>query len=184
LQAGLLESLCRTVSGLPLLEAAEHGTLRLEKQLRGEARRPVAGILLPESVHPLFRLARALLSQALADYRGQTGFAEVHSRHDDRPSEAWLGASDAERRAQLSRALEVALACRGLDPSLARVESIRHDVRVELSLELPTGVDASVIVMDLERALKAEVEPRLEVYVTERRDRNAKRRLAVLGDET
>jgi hypothetical protein len=63
------------------------------------------------------------------------------------------------------------------------VESIRYDVRVELSLDLPPEVDAPVFVMGLERALQAEVDPRLELYVTERRDRNAKRRLAVLGGE-
>jgi hypothetical protein len=181
LAIGLLESLCRAVSGLPLLEAAEHGTLRLEQLLRGAAPRPVAGIVLPEAVHPLFRWARDLLVQALADYRRQTGFAEVHSRHDQRPGEAWQRASDAERRTWLARELAAALAARGIDPSSARVDSIRHDVRVELLLEPPAGTDAPALVMDLERALQAQVDRRLEVYVTERRDRNAQRRLTLLG---
>ena len=184
LQIGLLEQLCRSLSGLPVLEAAEHGTLRLEKLLRGDAPRPVAGIVLADSVHPLFRLARALLAQALADYRRQTGFDAVHSRHDERPGEAWQRASDAERRQWLSRALAAALGARGLEPSRASVESIRYDVRVELSLELPPDADAPLLVMELERALQAQVDPRLEVYVTERRDRNAKRRLAVLEGDT
>jgi len=184
LTAGLLESLCRTVVGLPVLEAAEHGTLRLERALRGGQRSPVAGIVLPESLHPLFRLARQLLTAALADYRRQTGFGEVHSRHDERPGEPWLRASEAERRQWLARVIGRALAARGLEPERASVESIRHDVRVELSLDLPPELDAPVFVMALERALQAEVDPRLELYVTERRDRNAKRRLAVVGDET
>lgn len=183
LSVGLLESLCRIAMGLPILEAAEHGTLRLERALRGQQRRPVAGIVLPESLHPLFRLARQLLASALADYRRQTGFGEVHSRHDDRPGEAWLKASEAERRQWLARVVGRALTARGLEPERASVESIRYDVRVELSLELPPEVNAPVFVMALERALQAELDPRLELYVTERRDRNSKRRLAVLGGE-
>lgn len=183
LQVGLLESVCRIAVGLPVLEAAEHGTIRLEKVLRGGGRRPVAGIVLPESLHPLFRQARQLLTGALADYRRQTGFGEVHSHHDERPAEPWLRASEAERRAWLARALGHILGERGLGPECASVESIRFDVRVELSLELPADVNAPVFVMELERALQTEVDPRLEVYVTERRDRNAKRRLAVLGGE-
>jgi hypothetical protein len=184
LEVGLLESLCRIVVGLPVLEAAEHGSIRLEKALRGGGKRPVPGIVLPESLHPLFRLARQLLTAALADYRAQTGFDAVHSRHDERPGVAWSSATDAERRQWLARALEPALRARGLEPRCASVESIRYDVRVELSLELPAEVDAPVFVMTLERTLQAEIDPRLELYVTERRDKNAKRRLAVVGDET
>jgi len=181
LEIGLLESLCRAVTGLPLLEAAEHGTVRLEQLLRGAAPRPVAGILLPEAVHPLFRCAHDLSTQALSDYRRQTGFAEVHSRYDQQPGEAWQRASDAERRTWLARALAAALVARGIDPSSARIDSIRHDVRVELWLEPPAGTDAPALVMELERALQAEVDGRLEVYVTERRDRNVQRRLPLLG---
>jgi hypothetical protein len=183
LSVGLLESLCGIAVGLPVLEVAEHGTIRLERALRGAQRRPVAGIVLPESLHPLFRLARQLLTSALADYRRQTGFGEVHSRHDERPREPWLRASEAERRQWLALSLARALGARGLAPERASIESIRYDVRVELSLDLPPELDAPVFVTELERALQAEVDPRLEVYVTERRDRNAKRRLAVLGGE-
>jgi len=141
----------------------------------------LAGFLLPEAVHPLFRCAHDLSTQALSDYRRQTGFAEVHSRYDQQPGEAWQRASDAERRAWLARALAAALVARGIDPSSARIDSIRHDVRVELWLEPPAGTDAPALVMELERALQAEVDGRLEVYVTERRDRNVQRRLPLLG---
>src|SRR6185369_5242490 len=51
----LLAVVARLCHGLPILEAADHGAIRLEYLLRGDAPRPSAGIVIPETVDPAFR---------------------------------------------------------------------------------------------------------------------------------
>jgi hypothetical protein len=61
------------------------------------------------------------------------------------------------------------------------VVSIRYDVRVELGLsEAWKQLDQPRLVMALERELQARVDPRLEVYVQELKDKNQLRRLALV----
>lgn len=178
----LLAELGRLVTGLPVLEACFHGALRLEHRLRPQAtERPVSGIVLPRAVHPHFALAEDLLRGALAHYRSLSGFDVTRSQHDDRPRSAWLAASPDERKARLEAALARILPGFGLAASDVTVVSIRYDVRVELGLsEAWKKLDQPRLVLALERELQASVDPRLEVYVQELKDKNQLRRLALV----
>jgi hypothetical protein len=178
----LLAELGRLVTGLPILEACFHGALRLEYRLRPKAtERPVSGIVLPRAVHPHFALVEDLLRGALASYRSLSGFDATRSQHDDRPRSAWLAASAEGRKARLDAALAQILPGFGLATSDVAVVSIRYDVRVELGLsEAWKKLDQPRLVLALERELQATVDPRLEVYVQELKDKNQLRRLALV----
>jgi hypothetical protein len=184
--ATLLARLCDVVIGLPILEAADHGALRLEHALRERANaRPVPGIVTPLAAHSMFELPQQLLRDALADYRRLTGFDSVDNHYDLRPGPAWLRASHDQRVLMLELALSELAPVLGISAGDVRVTSIRYDVRVELGLSpsLPHH-DKPQLVMQLERELKARVDPRLEVYVEELRDKNKLRRLAVVEGST
>jgi hypothetical protein len=177
----LLGELCRLVCGLPLLEATYHGALRLEHLLRPTAARPLSGIVLPRAVHPHFGLVEELLRGALANYRNLSGFDVVRGQHDDRPRAEWLAASLEERKRRLEVALAQVLPTFGLEAADVGVVSIRYDVRVELGLSQAwQKLDQPRLVMQLERELQARVDPRLEVYVQELKDKNQLRRLALV----
>jgi hypothetical protein len=177
----LLAELCRLVLGLPLLEASYHGALRLEHRLRPTAARPLSGIVLPRAVHPHFGLVEDLLRGALANYRELSGFDVVRGQYDDRPRAEWLSASFDERKRRLELALAQILPTFGLEAADVGVASIRYDVRVELGLsEAWKKLDQPRLVMQLERELHARVDPRLEVYVQELKDKNQLRRLALV----
>lgn len=182
LQQLLLAELGRLITGLPVLEACFHGALRLEHRLRPQAtQRPVSGIVLPRAVHPHFALVEDLLRGVLAHYRLLSGFDATRSQHDDRPRSAWLGANADERKARLDAALARILPGFGLAVSDVSVVSIRYDVRVELGLsEAWKKLDQPRLVLALERELQASVDPRLEVYVQELKDKNQLRRLALV----
>jgi hypothetical protein len=69
----------------------------------------------------------------------------------------------------------------GVTASDVSVVSIRYDVRVELGLgEAWKKLDQPRLVLALERELQASVDPRLEVYVQELKDKNQLRRLALV----
>lgn len=178
----LLGELCRLVLGLPLLEACYHGALRLEHRSRpASLGRPLSGIVLPRAVHPLFGLAEDLLRGALANYRKVSGFDVTLGQYDDRPRAEWLAASLEERKRLLEVALGQLLPGLGLEAADVSVVSIRYDVRVELGLsEAWKQLDQPRLVMAMERELQARVDPRLEVYVQELKDKNQLRRLALV----
>jgi len=164
-----------------LLEATYHGALRLEHRLRPGSSRPLRGIVLPRAVHPHFALVEELLRGALASYRELSGFDVTRGQYDDRPRPDWLAASLEQRKQRLEAALAQVLPSFGLEASDASVVSIRYDVRVELGLsEAWKKLDQPRLVMALERELQARVDPRLEVYVQELKDKNQLRRLALV----
>ena len=182
LRQSLLGELGRLVTGLPLLEACYHGALRLEHRLRpASLGRPLSGIVLPRAVHPHFALAEDLLRGVLANYRKLSGFDVTRGQYDDRPRAEWLAASLEERKHRLEVALGELLPSLGLAAADVAVVSIRYDVRVELGLsEAWKKLDQPRLVMALERELQARVDPRLEVYVQELKDKNQLRRLALV----
>ena len=175
----LLEALCAIMADKPLLECADHAVIRLEHRLRDRAHpRPVAGIVTPESVDPVFAPLTAAVRELLAEYRRRTGYAETENRFDPEPGAAWKALSPEQRLARLQAALDELVAARGLkrgDVVCTRVD-LRSRATVEFRAELPAQKKASMM-MDLERGLKDTVEPELHLYQEEMHDKNKIRRL-------
>lgn len=180
----LLDRLCDIALGLPILELAHHGVIRLEAALRDpNAPRPVAGIVLPATAHPMFRLPTALVRGALANYRAKTGYDESVGRYDARPGPAWLAASLSQRLALVSAAIAEPLRRLSLSDEDVHPIAVEHDVRVVLCL--PASLSSQQrqrLLLDLEAHIHRAVDPRLELYAEERKDRNKLRRLAVVQD--
>lgn len=178
---GLMERFCTLLEGVPLLDAADHAVQRLEFALRDHwSHRPVAGIVTPRAADPCFELPLALIRRALADYRTRTGYAERTSTYDPGPSAAWKSLGTAEQRAAVRTVLERFSAERGGAPDDVELLSIEFDVRLVLRVdEHMTARGGAGVVLDIERALRDAIDPRLEVVLEEYRDRNRKRRLAL-----
>lgn len=170
----LVSVLARTCHGLPVLEAADHGSIRLEYLLRGDAARPHAGIVIPETVEPAFRLITALLRALLADYRQKAGFCEQSNTFDAPPGPRWLQADEAARHAQLAEAF----ARGGFAADDVNVVAIEYDVRVVVSLSGTLAKNPAGAVVALERCMKKHVDNRLELFLTEVKDSNKLRRLS------
>lgn len=169
---------CRTVIGLPVLEAAGHGMIRVEFALRPEIdRRPVDGVVTPEAADPAFAVGNALLRGVLADYRRQTGFAELYNDFDPGPGPAWMAADEAERR----RMIRDALAADGFSVDDIDIVAIEYDVRVVVALDGDSTAEPARSLVALERSVKNRVDGRLELFLTEVKDSNKIRRLSEQG---
>ncbi|HEC90942.1 MAG TPA: hypothetical protein ENI55_04680 [Alphaproteobacteria bacterium] len=169
-RAALLDRFCALIEGLPILEASDHGTIRLEARLRDHASavRPVPGVVSPEAAWPGFALPRKLILGALATYRKKTGFASCDNDFDPGATEEWMGLDDKARRQKLAAVI---------DAAEATVTDIEHDVRVVVHFAAAAaGCDKQRQMMKMEQTIKTNVEPRLELYLEELKDANPIRR--------
>ncbi|MCB2101828.1 MAG: hypothetical protein KDE22_13205 [Rhodobacterales bacterium] len=174
----LTQAFCAEITGLPLLEAADHGSHRLARRLRDRgAAPPVAGVVTPRAADPAFRLLDALIRDA-AQVSGRNDF-------DEGPGPAWMSASDWERRERLAEVLVATAETLGIDPAGVVLEDIQHDVRVVIGFEGALArADRGRLLLDLEAGIKDRVDRRLELFQRERKDANVIRRLAEGQEDT
>jgi hypothetical protein len=180
IEAGMLEALCRVIEGLPLIEAADHGALRLEHALR-EGPKPVGGIVTPRAVGSAFDRPHALLRDALASWRTQMGAVEPTSTFDAGPTPTWRAMDDATRKGAITAVIFGFTRAHELPDDLFAVVAIEFDVR--LVLHAAPHAKLAPLVMALERSIRDAIDPRLEVYLEEIRDKNKLRRLAIVEND-
>lgn len=178
---GVMERFCTLLEGSPILDAADHGVQRLEFALREHwATRPVAGIVTPRAADPCFEIPLALIRGALAVYRQRTGYAERVSAHDPGPRASWLALAPSARQAAIRTVLDRFVTARGGSPTDIELLAIEYDVRLVLRVGERMTADGPGLVLDIERALRDAIDPRLEVVLEEIRDKNRLRRLAIV----
>jgi hypothetical protein len=176
--ASLLEAYCRSVIGLPLREAAEHGATRL----LGTARAAGAvgagdGILLPANAEDPFPLLQELCMKLW-----DAGTEDPNEFHQS-PSADWLALSDDQRIASLKAAIGAFLSAEGQPGDVVQLAALEHDLDgfpVRVTVDFGFGLDPALkpdIVRRLESNLKSGIDRSLQVYVVERRDESKLRRL-------
>ncbi len=176
-QRGLLEAFCGLIEGLPVLEAADHGAIGLEFMLRQDVGvRPVPGVVTPQAADPAFSWVERLIRKALAAYRKKSGYGESKNEYDPLPSETWLSLSDAARREKL----RATISGLGYGPGDVTVAAIEYDVRVVVRFP-DSQRDKQRHMMTIERELKTQLDPRLELFLEELKDENVLRRLGEDG---
>ena len=175
----VLDTFCAELAGLTVQEAAEHGVVRLEFRMRADARqRPVPGIVLPRNADAMFDLPARLI-RSLADvYREITGRVFGENTFSRRVDAGWLRLSDEEKLAKVGAVLQAHIRPLGLLDDDARAIAIEQQVRVTIAFR--EGVDVAKkprFIRDFERVLHGELEPSLQVFMSEVKDGNVLRRL-------
>ena len=173
----LLSGLAHVSTGRGIQDASEHAAIRLENLLRDPAvPRTVAGILQPENADPSFRTPLGLVRALYREYRAKTGYKPEWNYEDDLPSGEWMSIGEDERVRRILAALPETCPETGVRRDGIRVVGIDFDIRVTLAL--PAGVDPKIqqkYVTRAEAEVKSRVEPKLELYLEDVRDRNTKR---------
>jgi hypothetical protein len=89
--------------------------------------------------------------------------------------------TDAQRTARVGELLAAFAVKRGGTPGAIELIAIEIDIRLVLRIdEALLSRCGARLVLDVEQALRHSIDPRLEVVLEEIRDRNRKRRLAVV----
>lgn len=178
-QVGVLETFCRVIEGLPLQEAADHGTIHACEQLRaGIAQALVAGIHTPRSMGAAFTLCDRLIREIVAQYRGDTGDADTRNFWNPPLSANWRFKTIEQQLDILRPIVEEFRARHGLseqDMWVSQIEKVRR-----ITVDFGAGFDPTrkpKLLMDLERAVRQATGDRLEFFMEEMGDNNRIRRL-------
>ncbi|MCA8961258.1 MAG: hypothetical protein KDC38_12125 [Planctomycetes bacterium] len=168
--------------GERLQEGSEHAIGRLELQLRDFDRPPVPGVVQPENVDDRFAVVLRLLRGIYDEYRRAIG--ETPGRNDDDPQlrradPEWETCDDAGRVDWIERVATDFLREETSDAVALGVTEIQGGTRVFVAWTSPVTSGAeSDLLRWLERALRLTIDPRLEVFLEPKPDRNWLRRRA------
>jgi hypothetical protein len=176
---GTLEIFCQTIEGLPLQEAADHGTIHACDRLRGPAAQAlVQGIHTPRSLGAAFGRCDRLIRDILAQYRTVTGDQETRNFWNPALSQEWR-LKTAEQQMETLRPIiesyQKSQDAANSDMWIARIEKMRRVI-----IDFGETVDAArkpVLLRELERAMRDATGERLELYMEELKDNNVIRRL-------
>jgi hypothetical protein len=172
-----MDVLCSLICGLPLIEVREHALVKLEYRLRdSEQPPPVQGILLPQNGDALFLRIGALL-QGLLRSMGAWQKSEINF-YDTKPSKDWVGLGADGRVAACQKILDAASErLLAYDKGIFVVDSRRSfAVTVRFHGDAPVATKRRAA-LQIEKLLRFECDPRLEVFCLEMKDRSEKRRL-------
>ena len=179
----LLEKFCTLIEGVPIQDASDHGVSRLEFSVRGiSGSRPVPGIVIPGAIDERLSIIQLLIRNTLTNYRQKVGYSQTENIFYPEPSENWLRLSQVEKKEKLLTVLKRELEQIHILPTDIDVLEIEYNVRVLVRFSgylAEPETDKQPIVMQLERAITEQIDPRLELYLELVRDQSKLRRLTV-----
>jgi hypothetical protein len=171
----LLEGLCQLSEGLPIQEIYDHGLLKLEYALRDHHQPlPIAGIINPFNFDPIFQLPQNLIRQLFQNYCEKTGYQSQLNFFDSPPSKNWLKLDD-EQRIQIIQSVVDELINQYQYRALeVKVKSIEKTVKVHVEIR-GTIVEKATLMLNIEKDLHKQVEPKLQLYLEPHKDVNKQR---------
>ena len=180
--APILELFCELIEYLPILEASDHGVIKLEHKLRQFAGSDsVPGIVIPTFVDKKWSEVQALIRDAMRNYRVSTGYLETRNDYDQGVTKQWSENSDEIRFRLIENSLENGLKCIGVSPNGVKLIRLEYNVRVLVQfvgeLADPSN-DKQKLLLYLEKFITEDVEPKLEIYLEPIKDQSKLRRLA------
>ena len=180
-----LDLFCRAAENLPFQEVADHVGLNVIHALVDhDEPAPVGGVLLPVNAGLPFMLAPKLARQAYDSYRAAQGGGRETNFYYRPPSAAWQSSPSAEREASVARGVRGFLQSENLDPddiALLRIEKNKYgfEVRVVVGFSDRLAIDDKPILMRrLERRLRRDLEPEIELVADRAKDTSPLRRLS------
>ena len=176
---GTLDVFCRVIEGLPLQEAADHGSIHALERIRGDSKAmPVKGILTPRSAGSAFSLSEHLIRDILAQHQAAIGDKGTQNFWNPPLSASWRAKSADERLAVIQPLVSTFVADHGLNAGDLQVTEIEKARRIVV--KFASGIrheQKPILLMQLEQHIRRATGDRLEVYMEEMKDNNQIRRL-------
>ena len=172
-----LDCLCELLIGLPVQEAREHAVIRLEFALRDASGRPVPGIVLPRNADPIFRVPSILVNRLFEDYRTSTNYQPVTNFFDPGPKPAWAALPHTERAQRVEAVIAANAPALGFQNGEVHVVECKRPYAVTIQFNGGLTIPAKrSIALRLERLVRKDCDPRLEVFCEEKKDLSKLRR--------
>jgi len=177
IEKALLEALCQLIEGLPIQEIYDHGLLKLEYALRDHDQPlPVSGIINRFNFDPIFQLPQHLIQQLFQKYCQQTGYQAQLNYFDSPPNQDWLKWNDEQRIQKLQGVLDQLINQYQYNALAVKVKYIEKTVKVHIEIRgTVSSVEQASLMLNMERDLHKQVEPKLQLYLEPYKDVNKQR---------
>ena len=180
----LLDLMCRAVVGRTVQDTSDHAAIyAVHALLRRAGRRPSEGILLPANAGLEVTAALRMLREACRSYEAKSGKRDIANFFETAPGQAWNAASHEERLRRVVQANEKFCAAEGLPANTMKPVGVEKDIHgneIRVIVQVSDKLSAEGVPLTLrrlERFLKSNLDPVLQVYLEPWKDRNVLRRL-------
>ena len=171
LKSGIMKAFCEIITELPILEANDHGVLRLEHVLRDSVVHTVKGIIMPENSFKLFTIPLKLIRQIYTQYSKEQNYNPVVNIYNPKEIKEWKKLDISEREKIVYERIDYFCKQHNIKDYKA---TLIGDVRVEFVAEKNDAL--AKLLFDIETNISKELGFSLEVMFTEKQDSNKKRK--------
>jgi hypothetical protein len=150
----------------------------LEFALRDpEQTHPISGIILPRNADPIFRAPSLLLNRLFEDYKTSTQYQPKMNFFDPGPKAAWAALQHEEREQRVAAAITSHGPALGIAADELHVVECKRPYAVTIQFNGKLSIPAKrAAALKLERLVRKECDPRLEVFCEEKKDLSKLRR--------
>lgn len=183
-ERAVMDLFCKAAIGLPVQEVADHTALKvLDLLVDDDKSPPVGGVLMPVNAGASFMLVGRLARKAYMDYCAQTGVKDGTNFYYPPPEAKWEGMTPEQRQESTDFTLRAFLQSSGLYPddiSIQRIQKNKYGYEVRIIIgfsdRVPTA-DKPRLMRQLERRLRRDLEPEIDLVAERAKDSSPLRRL-------
>ncbi|OQY48210.1 MAG: hypothetical protein B6247_25510 [Candidatus Parabeggiatoa sp. nov. 2] len=172
----ILNHFCDIVINLPILEASNHGVLRLEYLLRASGEKPVDGIISPDNTLPEFKIIQSLIRRGFKNYQAIVKGIPNNNTYIVPSAKVWTKLGDELKIEKLTEVINRHLeninqsSC---DYAISIVNSMRIEIVVYKYNDSMETIGS--FLLEIEKYIQRELLVPIEIMYAERMDKNRTR---------
>ena len=170
----IMKAFSEVIYGLPILEANDHGVLRLENLLRDDdVVHPIKGIVMPRNSCELFEIPTKLIRAVYDQYTQEENYHPLANTYCPKEIQEWKNLDIKEREKIVSEKINNFCIVHKIEEYDAKLIG---DMRVEFAADKDKYPSLAKLLFDMETIIDKELGFSLEIMFTEKQDANKKRK--------
>lgn len=168
----ILINFSKIIINTPLIEAYEHGVMKLENSCRKKnIKNRIKGIITPYVVKNIFQNLQSLMYELYLKYLSITKTEDTKNLYDLGLSDTWKKLSLLSKTKLLKKTINDY--CKNSDINFKFVE-IEQDVKILIDIDekMNTGTKKYLFLLNLEKEIRKKLDRRLEVFYKDEPDSN------------
>ena len=169
---GMMKAFCALIVGLPILEAQDHGVLRLENLLRDTLVHPIKGIIMPGNSCELFETPLHLIRALYNQYSKEQNYYPLVNTYTPKEIQEWKSLPINDREKIVFEKIKNFCMQHNIEEYEAKLIG---EMRVEFATDKEVYSSLAKLLFDMEKSIDKELGFSLEIMFTEKKDTNKKR---------
>lgn len=169
---GIMNAFCELIVGMPILEARDHGVLRLENMLRENIVHPIKGIIMPGNSCELFEIPTNLIRAIYNQYMEDQNYHPLVNAYRPKEIDVWKSLDIKEREKIVFEKIKNFCIENKINEYDVKLIA---DMRVEFATSHDTYSTLAKLLFDMETTIGKELGFSLEIMFAEKKDINKKR---------